>query len=108
LAPNGTVLALLRKPRTLELLVFQRGRHGHLLGAVALGNHPRGLSRIRWNLRVDGKRLPAGTYTAELVAAFGRGVTSDGPSVTFGLARAGLVRVRSATCSVTAAERGRC
>ena len=108
LTRNGTVLALLRKPRTLELLVFQRGRHGHLLGAVTLGNHPRGLSRIRWNLRVDGKRLPAGTYTAELVAAFGRGVTSDGPSATFDLTRAGLVRVRSATCSVTAAERGRC
>jgi len=39
---------------------------------------------------------------------FGRGVTSDGPSVTFDLTRAGLVRVRSATCSVAAAEQGRC
>jgi hypothetical protein len=108
LTARGTVLALLRKPRTLELLVFQRGRHGHLLGPVALGSHPRGLSRIRWNLRVAGKRLRAGTYTAELVAVFGRGVTSDGPAVTFDLTRAGLVRVLSATCSVTAAERGRC
>jgi hypothetical protein len=109
LTSRGTVLALLRKPRTLELLVFQRGRHGHLLGAVALGSHPRGLSRIRWNLRVGGRKLRAGTtYTAELVAVFGRGVTSDGPAVTFALTRAGLVRVLSSTCSVTAAQRGRC
>jgi hypothetical protein len=108
LTARGTVLALLRKPRTLEMMVFSRGRHGHLLGAVTLGNHPRGLSRIRWNLRVGGHKLGAGSYTAELVAAFGRGVTSDGPSVTFDLTRAGLVKVRSATCSVAAAERGRC
>jgi hypothetical protein len=108
LTAKGTVLALLRKPRTLELLIFQRGRHGHLLGPVALGSHPQGLSRIRWNLRVGGKRLRAGSYTAELVAVFGRGVISDGPAVIFDLTRAGLVRVRSATCSVAAAERGRC
>jgi hypothetical protein len=108
LTRNGTVLALLRKPRTLELLVFQRGRHEHLLGPVAIGSHPRGLSRIRWNLRVGGRKLRAGSYTAELVAVFGRGVTSDGPSVTFDLTRAGQARVVSATCSVTAAERGRC
>jgi hypothetical protein len=74
------VLALLRKPRTLELLVFQRGRHGHLLGPVALGSHPRGLSQIRWNLRVGGRKLRAGSYPAELVATFGRGITSNGPS----------------------------
>jgi hypothetical protein len=108
LTSRGTVLALLRKPRSIELLVFTRGRHAHLLGSVALGRHPRGLSRIRWNLRVGGRKLRAGSYTAELVAVFGRGVTSDGPSVAFDLTRAGLVRVRSATCSVTAAERGRC
>ncbi|HEV2244680.1 MAG TPA: hypothetical protein VGR98_26835, partial [Streptosporangiaceae bacterium] len=60
------------------------------------------------NLRVGGQRLRAGTYLAELVATFGRGVTSDGPAVTFDLTRAGQVRVRSATCSVAAAERGRC
>jgi hypothetical protein len=108
LTSRGTVLALLRKPRTIELLVFTRGRHAQLLGSVALGSHRRGLSRIRWNLRVGGRKLRAGAYTAELVAAFGRGVTSDGPSVTFDLTRAGLVRVRSATCSVAAAQRGRC
>ena len=44
----------------------------------------------------------------KLVAVFGRGVTSDGPAVTFALTRRGLVRVLSATCPVTAAERGRC
>jgi hypothetical protein len=108
LTSRGTVLALLRKPRTIELLVFTRGRHAHLLGPVALGRHPRGLSRIRWNLRVGGRKLRAGSYTAELVAVFGRGVTSDGPSVAFDLTRTGVVRVISATCSVAAAERGRC
>jgi hypothetical protein len=108
LTSKGVVLALLRKPRTLGLLVFRLGRHGHLLGLVPLGNHPKGLSRIRWKLRVGGRKLRAGAYTAELVAVFGRGVTSNGPSVTFDLTRAGLVRVVSATCSVTAAESGRC
>jgi hypothetical protein len=108
LTPRGDVLALLRKPRTLALLVFQLGRHGHLLGTVPLGSHSKGLSRIHWNLRVGGHKLRAGSYTAELVATFGPSVSSDGPSVTFDLTRAGLVRVRSATCPVAAAERGRC
>ena len=44
----------------------------------------------------------------KLVAVFGRGVTSDGPAVTSAVTRGGLVRVLSATCPVTAAERGRC
>lgn len=109
LTRHGQVLALLRKPRNLELLVFKLGRHGRLLGVVALGQHRKGRSLIRWNMRVAGRRLAAGTYMAELVAALGRGATSDGPSVTFKLTfPTGPIRVQSSTCSVAAASLGRC
>jgi hypothetical protein len=109
LTRRGHVLALLRKPRNLELLVFRLGRHGRLLGAVGLGHHPKGRSLIRWNMRVTGRRLAAGTYTAELVAALGRGAASDGPSVTFKLTYpTGPIRVQSSTCSVSKASSNRC
>ena len=110
LTRHGEVLALLRKPRTLELLVFKLGpRGGRLLGAVALGQHPRGRSQIGWNLVVAGRRLAAGTYTAELVAVLPRGATSDGPAVTFKLdSPSGPIRVLSSTCSVAAATSHRC
>lgn len=109
LTRRGQVLALLRKPRNLELLVFRLGRHGRLLGAVGLGHHPKGRSLIRWNMRVAGRRLAAGTYMAELVAARGRGATSDGPSVTFKLTYpTGPIRVQSSTCSVSKASSNRC
>ncbi|MBV9714839.1 MAG: hypothetical protein JOZ64_05635 [Solirubrobacterales bacterium] len=106
---RGEVLALLRRPRTLELLVFRLGRRGgRLLGAVALGHHRKGRSRIRWNLHLAGHRLAAGTYMAELVAALPHGTTT-GPAVTFNLPYpTGPIRVLSATCSVAAATRVRC
>jgi hypothetical protein len=110
LTRHGQVLALLRKPRTLELLVFKLGpRGGRLLGAVALGDHPKGRSQIGWNLRVAGRPLAAGTYTAELVAVLPRGATSNGPAVTFKLGDpAGPIRVLSPTCSVAAATGDQC
>ena len=46
LTRRGEVLALLRKPHELELLVFKLGRRGRLLGAVALGHHTKGRSLI--------------------------------------------------------------
>ncbi len=103
LTRRGDVLALLRKPRTLELFVFKLGLRGRLLDAVALGHHPVGRSRISWDLRVGGHRLRVGRYIAELVAVFGHGATSDGPSVTFRLTHDGRIRVLSASCSVSAA-----
>ena len=110
LTRHGAVLALLRKPRTLELLVFKLGpRGGRLLGAVALGDHRKGRSQIGWNLRVAGRRLAAGTYMAQLVAVLAGGATSDGPGVTFKLNYpTGPVRVLSSTCSVAAATSHRC
>jgi hypothetical protein len=110
LTRQGEVLALLRKPRTLELLVFKVGsRGGRPLGAVTLGQHPRGRSLIAWNLHVAGHRLTPGTYMAELVTLLAGGAISDGPSVSFKLdSPTGPVRVLSATCSVAAATKGRC
>ncbi len=107
---RGEVLALLRRPRTLELLVFRLGRRGgRLLGAVALGPHLKGRSQIRWNLHVAGHRLAGGTYMAELVAALPGGASSDGPAVTFKLEYpTGPIRVLSATCSIAAATSHRC
>ncbi|MBV9364863.1 MAG: hypothetical protein JO286_20590 [Solirubrobacterales bacterium] len=107
---QGKVIALLRKPRTLELLVSKLGpRGGRLLGAVALGSHPKGRSQIDWNLHVAGRRLAAGTYMAELVTVLAGGATSDGPAVTFKLDYpSGPIRVLSSTCSVAAATSGRC
>ncbi|MBV9197835.1 MAG: hypothetical protein JO168_27175 [Solirubrobacterales bacterium] len=109
LTRRGDVLALLRKPRRLELLVVEHGRRHGLLGAVPLGRHPKGRSLIAWNLRVGGRRLGAGTYTAELVSMLADGATSAGPSVTFALDfPSGPIRALSASCSVAAAAKGRC
>lgn len=109
LTRRGRVIALLRKPRRLELLVFEHGRRKSLLGSIPLGRQPAGRSIINWNLRLAGHRLPAGRYLAELVAVFAPGLTSSGPTVTFGLAfPTGPIRVLTASCSVASATRGRC
>ena len=110
LTRRGKVIAVLRKPRTLALLVSKLDpRGGRLLGAVALGHHPKGRSQIDWNLQVAGRRLAAGTYMAELVTVLAGGATSDGPSVTFKLeSPTGPVGVLSSTCSVAAATSGWC
>jgi len=104
LTRKGDVLALLRQPRDLRLIVFKLGRHAHMVGTVALGDARAGFSRFAWRLRVGRHRLPAGTYTAELVAAG----SSSGPGVVFSVTRDGRVQVISATCSVAAASKGRC
>ena len=83
---QGKVIALLRKPRTLELVVSKLGpRGGCVLGAVARGHHPKGRSQISWNLHVPGHLLTPGTYMGELVTVLPRGATSDGPAVMFKL-----------------------
>lgn len=109
LTHSGNVLALLHKPRALELFVFELSRRAHLVGAVKLGRAPAGSSRRHWNLRVAGHRLPAGTYLAELAAVPGRGLVSGGPGVTFKLTYpASPIRVLSSTCSVADAAGNRC
>jgi hypothetical protein len=49
LTAKGNVLAQLRKPQTLVLLVYRTPKpraHLKLLGRVALGQHPAGLSQL--------------------------------------------------------------
>ena len=102
LTAKGNLLTQLRKPRTLVLLVYStskpRGpRHTplplKLLGHVALGNHSAGLSKIKWGLRVRGRRLGAGNYIAELEAQIGRTKTTGGPTVEFGVGRRGKLTI---------------
>jgi hypothetical protein len=112
LTGHGDVLALLRNPRTIELLVFKLGPREHLLGAVPLGHHPKGRSLIHWNLHVAGQRLAPGSYLAELVAALGHGATSAGPIVKFTLRHNpqehSQVHEVSATCPVAKAASQAC
>jgi len=101
LTANGNILARLRKPRTLVLLVYS-DQHGHqrLLGRVALGNHPAGLSRIKWGLRVDGHRLGAGGYLAELEGRLsGTALTTGGPTAGFQITHAGRLKIGRLSCS---------
>jgi hypothetical protein len=66
-AHGATVIAVLRKPRTLVLLVQGTRRHYHvIIGLVLLGRYPVGTFWIPWNLRVAGKRLSKGTYEVTL------------------------------------------
>jgi hypothetical protein len=66
-ANGATVTAVLRKPRTLVLLV-QRVRHHQdvIVGLVRLGHYPIGAFRIPWNLRVKRHLLSPGTYKITL------------------------------------------
>jgi hypothetical protein len=68
--------------RRRELTSKQPGRL-KLVGRVALGAHPAGLSRIAWGLRVRAHRLGAGDYLAELEARIDSVLTTDGPAVNF-------------------------
>jgi hypothetical protein len=111
LTAKGNVLAQLRKPRTLVLLVYSTPkppgqRHAlpllKLLGRVALGPHPAGLSQITWGLRVHGHRLGAGHYLAELEARIGRGLTTGGPTVKFDVGNSGKPTILAQSCSARA------
>ncbi|HEY2657794.1 MAG TPA: hypothetical protein VGI55_18565 [Solirubrobacteraceae bacterium] len=73
LTRRGDGVAVLRKPRTLELVVFTLGRHAHRLGVVTLGHAAQGLPRLSWGLRLARRRLSAGTYLVELVGRLGVG-----------------------------------
>jgi hypothetical protein len=64
---GATVTAVLRKPRTLVLLVQAvRHRRPFLVGLVALGHRRAGTARIHWNLSVNGRSLRPGTYQISL------------------------------------------
>ncbi|MGO9901550.1 MAG: hypothetical protein ACLP0J_18125 [Solirubrobacteraceae bacterium] len=99
LTAKGNVLAQLRKPRTLVLLVYRTPKpSGHLtlLGRVALGQHPAGLSQITWGLRVHGHRLGAGAYRAELEALIDSELTTGGPTVDSDIGQSGKLTILAA------------
>ena len=111
LTAKGNVLAQLRKPRTLDLLVYSTPkppapRHTppplKLLGRVALGQHPAGLSQIACGLRVHGRRLGAGHYLADLEALIGRALTTGGPTVTFDVGKRGKLMIVAQSCPARA------
>ena len=64
---GATVIAVLRKPRELALLVRERIRHRLVIvGVVPLGRHRAGRSQIHWNLKVNRRPLRAGRYLVSL------------------------------------------
>ena len=73
--PKNAVLvsADLQLSRQVGILVHQVGRQGHvmLIGRVPFGRQHAGNIHIRWNLRVNGKRLRAGTYLVNVRALRG-------------------------------------
>jgi hypothetical protein len=72
---------ILRKPRVLALVVQVVRKHRLVtLGVVHLGTHPAGRSRIHWNLRVNGRLLPAGrSYDVSLRALNGKLLSVPAP-----------------------------
>jgi hypothetical protein len=54
----------LRQTHRIGIIVDRVGKHGDLkrVGRVPLGTHPRSTLHLRWNLKVNGKRLRAGHY----------------------------------------------
>jgi hypothetical protein len=73
-----TVKPVLKKPRTLGLVVFRASKHTQV-GTVVLGpfsGHP----SIHWNLKVDGKVLSSGSYVISLrVFAHGKPANIPAP-----------------------------
>ncbi|MGO9753160.1 MAG: hypothetical protein ACLP8S_31840 [Solirubrobacteraceae bacterium] len=108
LTAKGNVLAQLRKPRALVLLVYATpkpsAQHLTLLGRVALGQHPAGLSRITWGLRVHGHRLGAGHYLAELEARIDGALTTGGPTVHFDIGQNGQLTIVARSCPARAGD----
>jgi sugar lactone lactonase YvrE len=63
---------VLKKPRLIGLAVFKLPKRT-LVGFVPLGRHSGSKQRIRWNLKVNGKRLANGTYEVDLKIFTGAG-----------------------------------
>ena len=67
---KAAIIAQLRDPQRVGILV-QRvtgKRHLKTVGRVPLGKQSKGHLRLRWNLRVNGKKLHAGRYRVTLRA----------------------------------------
>jgi hypothetical protein len=59
-----TVKPVLKKPRTIGLVVFKQPNHTEV-GTVSLGSFS-GRPSIHWNLKVHGKVLGSGSYVISL------------------------------------------
>ena len=69
-----------------------------VVGRVPLGSVRNGRNRFRWNGRVNGKRLSAGTYLLTYRALKGSRVTTTSGSIRFKITRSGKLRnVRALT-----------
>src|SRR3954447_16408636 len=63
------ILAKLRQRHFVGIVVDRLGKHGATrVGRVPLGTHARGALDLRWDLKVNGKRLRAGHYRVTLRA----------------------------------------
>jgi len=68
------ILATLRQGHRVGIIVDRIGKHGVTrIGRVPLGAHPRSKLGLKWDLKVAGKRLPAGRYRVTLRALDGHG-----------------------------------
>jgi hypothetical protein len=85
---QATVIAKLRQRHFVGIIVDKVGKHGvKHIGRVPLGTHARGSLRLKWNLKVNGKRLGAGRYRITLRAL-------DTKGNVLGLTKPVTIRVR--------------
>jgi hypothetical protein len=60
---KAKIIVRLRKGSRFGIIVDKVGKHGlKRVGRVPLGTHPRSTLHLAWDLKVNGKRLPAGHY----------------------------------------------
>ncbi len=60
---KAKIIVRLRKAGFFGIIVDKVGKHGvKRVGRVPLGTHPRSTLHLAWDLKVNGKRLPAGHY----------------------------------------------
>ncbi len=81
------IIARLRQGHRVGIIVDRLGRHGAThIGRVPLGAHPRSTLGLKWDLKVNGRRLTAGRYRVTLRAL-------DAHGNVLGLTKPALVRV---------------
>ena len=77
---GATITVILHKPRMLTLSVSAVRRHQLVnVGVVRLGSHHAGLSRIHWNLKINGRPLKTGRYQVSLHALNGHLLSVPAP-----------------------------
>lgn len=92
---KGAILRpVLQKPRLIGLVVYKLPKRT-LVGLVPLGHHSGSRQRVRWNLEVDGRTLPNGTYEADLkvFSAAGKPTNIPGPRPEYLVVSHGRARV---------------